>query len=73
MGGSTSRCVTAAKGTPRKRALTLASSGITRKMLMPVLAAIAASLLGMAGAPPVAQATARLCAVRDLEVVVLIK
>ena len=46
---------------------------ITRGMLIPVLAAIAVSSLGMTDAPAQDAAGARLCAARDVEVVMLIE
>jgi hypothetical protein len=46
---------------------------ITRGMLIPVLAAIAVSQLGMTDAPAQGTASLRLCASRDIEVVMLIE
>jgi hypothetical protein len=46
---------------------------ITRGMLIPVLAAIAVSSLGMTDAPAQDAAGARLCAARDVKVVMLIE
>jgi hypothetical protein len=46
---------------------------ITRGMLIPVLAAIAVSQLGMTDAPAQDTASLRLCASRDIEVVMLIE
>ena len=46
---------------------------ITRGMLIPVLAAIAVSSLGTTDAPAQDAAGARLCAARDVEVVMLIE
>lgn len=46
---------------------------ITRGMLIPVLAAIAVSSLGMTDAPAQDTASLRLCASRDIEAVTLIE
>jgi hypothetical protein len=57
----------------RRCVVPAARPAVTRGMLIPVLAAIAVSQLGMTEAPAQDTASLRLCAARDVEAVTLIE